>query len=44
MTKKQYIQPSVQVLCINNPSLVIQVAVRAIMRENARIMHRDLNR
>ena len=33
MTKKQYIQPSIQVLCINNPSLVIQVAVRAIMRE-----------
>lgn len=33
MTKKQYIEPSIQVLCINNPSLVIQVAVRAIMRE-----------
>ena len=35
MTKKQYIQPSIQVLYINNPSLVIQVAVRAVMRENA---------
>jgi len=35
MTKKQYIQPSIQVLYINNPSLVIQVAVRAISTKNA---------